>query len=74
MRCNASPTTSTAADPVQRHEVAARFEALLFAAALAPLAKPLGFFGDAALAATSLALARRSPLTATFERLINAHE
>jgi len=55
---------------VQRHEVAARFEALLFQAALAPLAKPLGFFGEAALASTALAMARRSPLTTTFERLL----
>ena len=52
-------------------EVAARFEALLFGAALAPLAKPLGFFGEAAIEQTALAMARKSTgLTATFERLI----
>jgi len=71
MRCSASPTTCIAAEPARTHEVAARFEALLFAAALAPLAKPLGFFGEAALEQTALAMARRSSgLTATFERLI----
>lgn len=72
MRCNASPTTCTAAEPAQKHEVAARFEALLFAAALAPMAKSLGFFGEAALEQVSLAMARGSRgLAATFERLID---
>jgi hypothetical protein len=50
--------------------VATRFEALLFAAALAPLAKSLGFFGDVALDQVTLTVARHDhTLSATFERL-----
>jgi hypothetical protein len=49
--------------------VAAQFEAVLFQAALAPVAKSLGFFGDVALGQVALTLARRDrALAATFER------
>jgi hypothetical protein len=41
-------------------EVAQRFEALLFASALKPLAASLGFFGEAAVDATALTLARQA--------------
>jgi hypothetical protein len=41
-------------------EVAQRFEALLFASALKPLATSLGFFGEAAVDAAALTLARDS--------------
>ncbi len=83
MRCNASPTTSIAARDVgllaaeatprklARHEAATRFAALLFGAALKPMSASLGFFGDVALDATALALARRErALSSTFERLL----
>jgi len=70
MKCSGSQTTCIAADPLRAHEVAARFEAVLFAAALAPLAKSLGFFGDVALDQVSLTVARHDhTLSATFERL-----
>jgi hypothetical protein len=41
-------------------DVARRFEALLFASALKPLASSLGFFGETAVDAAALALARDS--------------
>lgn|GEM_PF-1394770 len=70
MRCSGSPTTCTAVNPARVREAAAQFEATLFAAALAPIAKALGFFGDAALGQVALTLARRDrALAATFERL-----
>ncbi len=66
MKCNGSPTTCTAhnAPHVERNtkvrDLAQRFEALLFASALKPLAASLGFFGEAAVDATALRLARGS--------------
>lgn len=53
------------------HEAAVRFRAFLFAAALKPMSKSLGFFGDVALDATALALAQHERLLgATFERML----
>jgi hypothetical protein len=44
---------------------------MLFRIALEPLGKTLGFFGEVAVDATALALARgERRLSATFERLI----
>jgi hypothetical protein len=44
---------------------------VLFQAALAPLAKSLGFFGDVATAQVALSVARRDhAFGATFERLL----
>lgn len=78
MRCSGSPTTCIAAEPPPSsqassgaREAAVRFEAILFKAALEPLVKPLGFFGDVALDGMALSLARRErALAATFERLL----
>jgi hypothetical protein len=67
MRCCGSRTTSTA-EPVPTADApraaAAAFAALLIKAAFAPLAKPLGFFGDVAIdaCARSLVLRGSSPL------------
>ena len=76
MRCSGSPTTCTAANPQTARDddrirsAAAQFEAVLFSAALAPLAKSLGFFGEIALDRLALTIARRDRgLAATFERL-----
>jgi len=56
---------------VRAREAAAQFEAVLFQAALAPVAKSLGYFGDVALRSVALTLARRDrALAATFERLL----
>ena len=66
MKCSGSPTICIAPE---RHEAATQFEAMLFRIALAPVGKALGFFGDVAVDATALALARSEPrLASTFER------
>ena len=71
MRCSGSPTICTADNTARVREAAAQFEAVLFAAALAPLAKSLGFFGDVATGQVALSLARRDgALAATIERLL----
>jgi hypothetical protein len=67
MRCCGSQTTSTA------REVAAQFEALLFKDAFAPLAKAMGFYGDAVVAAAVQSMTRgagmslSAPLEAAIE-------
>ncbi len=58
MRCCGSPTISTVPERSQAREVAADFAAVLFAQTLAPLAKSLGFFGDAVVGAAARAAAR----------------
>jgi hypothetical protein len=57
---------------VRTHEVAVRFEALLFESALKPLAGALGFFGEVALNATAVAMARagHDPLQRLLERAL----
>ena len=71
MKCSGSPTTCTAANEARARETAAQFEAVLFQAALAPIAKSLGFFGDVAVNQVALTLARRDrTLAMTFERLL----
>jgi hypothetical protein len=52
MRCCGSQTTFTA------REVAVQFETLLFKEAFAPLAKALGFSGDAVVAAVVQSMTR----------------
>ena len=50
MRCSASPTTSTAADPANNQTIVnQRINAMLFAQALKPLSTALGQFGDVAV-------------------------
>jgi hypothetical protein len=64
MRCCASPTTSTAADPSQRQErLAARdvAGAVLFREILKPLASGLGPVGEIALGAVADELFARRP-------------
>ena len=73
MRCNGSPTTCTV--PERRpevREVGARLEALLFAAALRPLANALGFYGESVAEAVALTIARKQhdPLRETLERAL----
>jgi hypothetical protein len=81
MKCNGSQTTCTARNgphaerkpDVRDSEVRAvaqRFEAVLFASALKPLAASLGFFGEAAVDAAALSFARgaRDGLGALLER------
>ena len=58
MKCCASPTTSIVPERSQAREVAAEFAAVLFAQTLSPLAKSLGFFGDAVVGAAARAAAR----------------
>jgi len=78
MRCSGSPTTCIAAEPSlpratssPAKEAATQFEAMLFRIALEPLGKALGFFGDVAVDASALALARgEHRLSAAFERLV----
>ena len=75
MRCSASPTTCTAAErSSETREVAVRFEALLFESALKPLAGALGFFGEVALNATAVAMARagHDPLQRLLERALTS--
>jgi hypothetical protein len=60
--------------PSAPREIAAQFAAELTRVAVAPLAKALGFYGDAAVAATATAIARRESggLTDELERIIGA--
>ena len=53
-------------------EVAAQFAAELTRVAFAPLAKALGFYGDAAVSATAMAIARRETggLTDELDKII----
>ncbi len=67
MRCCGSPTTSTApsaaavsGENARAHEAAVAFEGLMLRQCLAPLAKPLGFYGDLVLGACTQAVAERS--------------
>ncbi|GAC1308920.1 MAG: hypothetical protein NVSMB21_14870 [Vulcanimicrobiaceae bacterium] len=74
MKCCESQITSIArsgATPRTR-DVAASFNALLFAQAFAPLAKAMGFYGDTvvALAARRMALGERGGLTDRLEHAI----
>ena len=71
MRCSASPTICTASEPVRAPapspEAGAVFSTILFKLAFAPLAKPLGFYGDVALDACARTMARADgPLGAVF--------
>lgn len=54
------------------HEAAAAFEGMLLRQCLAPLAKPMGFYGDLVLGACTQAVAEssRGGLTAMLESLI----
>jgi len=68
MRCCGSRTTSIAPEPALRapadaarvsaRAIAAQFEAVLFAKALAPVAAAMGFYGDAVVASAVAALTR----------------
>ncbi len=62
MRCCASQTISTvpnAAPPSSRaREVAARFDALLMAAAFKPLAAAIGYYGDLVVGVATQAMVR----------------
>ncbi len=72
MKCYGSPTTSTvsdrstartrsggeAAEATAARDAAASFEALLLQQAFAPLAKAIGFYGDAVVAAATRAMMR----------------
>jgi hypothetical protein len=65
MRCCGSPTTFTVPSPAaasngRAHEAAVAFEGLMLRQCLAPLAKPLGFYGDLVLGACTQAVAERS--------------
>jgi len=64
MRCSASQTTSTVpescADSPRAREAAAAFESLLLAQVLRPLAKPLGFLGEAVVDAVAREIASHS--------------
>jgi hypothetical protein len=53
MRCNASPTTCTAADAERVRLVTSTLDAVLFREILKPLATALGPVGDTALAAVT---------------------
>ncbi len=53
MKCNASPTTSTAADVARTRAVTTLADALLFRAILKPLAAGLGPVGETALDAVA---------------------
>ncbi len=54
------------------HEVATAFEGMLLQQCLAPLAKPMGFYGDLVLGACTQAVAERSRggLAAMLESMI----
>jgi hypothetical protein len=73
MRCCASPTTSTVPDPPLR-EAATQFAALLYQQAFAPLAKPLGFFGETVVTSVCRSLVRseRDGLAGRLEHLFEA--
>lgn len=64
-------TPGDARDP-RAHEAAAAFEGMLLAQCLAPLAKPMGFYGDLVLGTCTQAVAESSHggLTAILESLI----
>ncbi len=49
MRCSASPTTSTVAEPNDRTVAQKQMNAILFSQILKPLAASLGQFGDVAI-------------------------
>jgi len=73
MRCSASPTTCNGPKAIERsdaREVAAQFDAMLMQAAFAPLAKALGFYGDAVVGwvARSVAEHEHGGLAASLER------
>jgi hypothetical protein len=78
MKCCGSRTTSTVLDPApvraERREVAAQFEALLLQAAFAPLAKAIGFYGDAVVAAAAQSMTRAAGdgLTGPLDRAIES--
>ena len=60
MRCNASQTTFTAADPERVRALAAQFEGLLFAQVLQPMSASLGKLGDVLASRVGESLAERS--------------
>lgn len=76
MKCCGSQITFTAPEPPAARdatrEAAAQFAAELTRVAFAPLARALGFYGDAALAAASQSIARRETggLTDEIERIV----
>ena len=76
MKCCGSQTIFTAPNapvaPNAPREVAAEFAAELTRVAFAPLAKALGFYGDAAVSATAMSIARHETggLTDELERII----
>jgi|HubBroStandDraft_6_1064221.scaffolds.fasta_scaffold2419897_2 hypothetical protein len=67
-----SVQSPSGSEETQPREVAVRFEALLFESALKPLAGALGFFGEVALNATAVAMARagHDPLQRLLERAL----
>jgi len=66
------PAGAAARQPIEQRAVAEQFAALLFAQMLKPMAAPLGFYGDAVLGMSALAVARseRDGLTGLFERAL----
>jgi hypothetical protein len=76
MKCCVSPIISTASRGVNTpaRSAAVAFESLLLAQVLKPLAKPLGFYGDAVLdaCAHSVASAERGGLADRLERFFMA--
>ena len=76
MKCSETPSCLVATAPETERsssrEAAAEFAAELTRVAFAPLAKSLGFYGDAAIGATALSIAKRESggLTDEFERII----
>lgn len=83
MKCCGSPTISTVRNiaapsspgckgAARAREVAAAFEGMLLREAFAPLAKPMGFYGDLVLEAGSRAIAERphAGLAAALQSLI----
>jgi hypothetical protein len=76
MKCSGPQTVSAvsnfpSSDGASR-DVAAQFAAELTRVAFAPLAKSLGFYGDAAIAATAQSMAARETggLTDELERIV----
>jgi hypothetical protein len=67
---SAAPNASLSQSPARA--VAAQFAAELTRVAFAPLAKSLGFYGDAAIAATAQSMAARETggLTDELERIV----
>ncbi len=73
MRCSASPIICNGHKAIERsdaREVAAQFDAMLMQAAFAPLAKALGFYGDAVVGSVSRSVAEHEHggLAASLER------